>query len=174
MAELFTNARLGTCEPTVRAYNLLAGDAAMKNPYEMLRQKESELVRVQREVEALRIAIKLLAEEVDLKASQKTGELTQAQMIRIVLQDADGPLHVNDIATMIEEKFGKKFKAPYVTSTIYRYMRNKKLFRKEKKPNTFGLLEWPAFADTLQVNGVHKQRQMGPPTPSPLPEAFRR
>lgn len=37
----------------------------MKNIYELLRQKESELVLLQKEVEALRIAARLLADDDD-------------------------------------------------------------------------------------------------------------
>jgi hypothetical protein len=35
----------------------------MKNPFEVLRSKEDELLRVKQEVEALRITAKLLGEE---------------------------------------------------------------------------------------------------------------
>jgi hypothetical protein len=35
----------------------------MKNPFEVLRTKEQELARVQREIEALRIALPLLGAE---------------------------------------------------------------------------------------------------------------
>ena len=35
----------------------------MKNPYDVLRMKEQEILRVKREIEALRIAAKLLGED---------------------------------------------------------------------------------------------------------------
>jgi hypothetical protein len=35
----------------------------MKNPYDVIRQKEQELIRVRKEMEALRIAAKLLEAE---------------------------------------------------------------------------------------------------------------
>lgn len=41
---------------------------AMKNPLEILRMKEQELARIKKEVEALRIAVRLLAEEGDQPA----------------------------------------------------------------------------------------------------------
>ncbi len=126
----------------------------MKNPYEILRQKETELARLQREVEALRIAIKLLAEETDFKAAQKTGELTQAEMIMAILEEADHPMHISDIAIALDKKYSKKYPPPHLTSTIYRYMKQKKFFRKEKKPATFGLVEWPAYTEVLEVNGI--------------------
>jgi hypothetical protein len=40
----------------------------MKNIYEVLRQKELELARLEKEVEALRVAAPLLAEKEDLAA----------------------------------------------------------------------------------------------------------
>lgn len=40
----------------------------MKNIYEVLRQKESDLSRLHKEIEALNIAIRLLAEEADAPA----------------------------------------------------------------------------------------------------------
>jgi hypothetical protein len=40
----------------------------MKNPLEILRMKEQELARIKKEVEALRIAVRLLAEEGDQPA----------------------------------------------------------------------------------------------------------
>lgn len=39
----------------------------MKNIYDVLRQKEQELQRVQREIEALRIAAPLLADDTDVE-----------------------------------------------------------------------------------------------------------
>jgi len=35
----------------------------MKNPYEVLRQKEQELTRIRKEMDALRIAVRLLGAE---------------------------------------------------------------------------------------------------------------
>jgi hypothetical protein len=40
-----------------------AGDLLMKNVYEVLRQKEMELTRLEKEVEALRLVAPLLSEE---------------------------------------------------------------------------------------------------------------
>ncbi len=46
----------------------------MKNIYDVLRQKELELQRLQREIEALRIAAPLLAEDTDVEpAAAKPG-----------------------------------------------------------------------------------------------------
>jgi hypothetical protein len=58
----------------------------MKNIYEVLRQKELELTRLEKEVEALRIAAPLLSEEKELSAETAKPALTVAapqQPIRI-------------------------------------------------------------------------------------------
>ena len=54
----------------------------MKNPMEVLRKKEQELLQVRREIEALRIALPLLGEENDVtilagpvKAAQRVVQL---------------------------------------------------------------------------------------------------
>ncbi len=44
----------------------------MKNPTEVLQIKELELTKVKREVDALRIAIRLLADETEAAKDQKT------------------------------------------------------------------------------------------------------
>jgi len=43
--------------------NLLARPSPMKNPYDVLRMKEQELMRVRKEMDALRIAARLLGAE---------------------------------------------------------------------------------------------------------------
>jgi len=58
----------------------------MKNVYEVLRQKEQELSRLEKEVEALRIAAPLLSEEKEAQAEVAKPTLTAAapqQPIRI-------------------------------------------------------------------------------------------
>lgn len=59
-----------------------AGEALppMKNPYDVLRMKEQELIRVRKEMDALRIAARLLGAE-DKGAA--TGE-EQPQLTRVV------------------------------------------------------------------------------------------
>jgi len=52
----------------------------MKNPYEVLRVKEQELLRVRKEVDALRIAARLLDAE-DSGAEQGKG---QPELSRVV------------------------------------------------------------------------------------------
>jgi len=59
----------------------------MKNVYEVLRQKEQELARLEKEVEALRIAAPLLSEEKEQVSETAKPALapvsTQQQPIRI-------------------------------------------------------------------------------------------
>ncbi len=45
----------------------------MKNVYEVLRQKELELARLEKEVEALRVAAPLLSEDKELVAMEATN-----------------------------------------------------------------------------------------------------
>jgi len=45
----------------------------MKNVYEVLRQKEMELARLEKEVEALRLVAPLLSEDKEAADSAKTG-----------------------------------------------------------------------------------------------------
>lgn len=50
----------------------------MKNVYEVLRQKELELARLEKEVEALRVAAPLLSDDKDLSAEPVTTKPTLA------------------------------------------------------------------------------------------------
>jgi hypothetical protein len=69
----------------------------MKNVYEVLRQKELELARLEKEVEALRVAAPLLSEEKEPVAEAPKPTLTAAppqQPIRIpapIAAQAGGP-----------------------------------------------------------------------------------
>jgi hypothetical protein len=57
----------------------------MKNVYEVLRQKELELTRLEKEVEALRVAAPLLSEEKEQQVESPKPSLTAAppQPVRI-------------------------------------------------------------------------------------------
>jgi hypothetical protein len=57
----------------------------MKNVYEVLRQKELELTRLEKEVEALRVAAPLLSEEKEqmAEAPKPTLAASQPQPVRI-------------------------------------------------------------------------------------------
>lgn len=116
----------------------------MKNIYDALREKEGQFKQLEREIEALRTAARLLADDNDAPAAANgRAGLSQPQMIRAVLLDAGTPLHMRKILAGIKQKFGKKLKPTHLTALVYRYKKRGKLFYKaEDKPNTFGLLEW--------------------------------
>src|SRR5579862_6335870 len=70
----------------VRARILRPGNATMKNVYEVLRQKEMELAKLEREVEALRVAAPLLTDDKEVVAETPKPTLATAvpqQPIRI-------------------------------------------------------------------------------------------
>jgi hypothetical protein len=52
----------------------------MKNPLEVLRQKEQEIVRVKQEIEALRITAKLIGEE---SSSAGDGRVEYRQVVKM-------------------------------------------------------------------------------------------
>jgi hypothetical protein len=54
----------------------LAGNPVMKNVYEVLRQKEMELTRLEKEVEALRVVAPLLSEEKEPVSDMKPALAT--------------------------------------------------------------------------------------------------
>ncbi len=127
----------------------------MKNIYDTIRQKESDLRRLEKEVEALRIAATLLTDDTDKPKGQSDDEkLSQPQMIRRVLTDNGEPMHVKEIAKAIKKRFGKSIKVGYITAMIYRYKKRGSLFRKvEGKPNTFALLEWDVSRPAPSTSG---------------------
>lgn len=115
----------------------------MKSLYDILREKEGQLRQLEKEVEAVKIALRLQNETAEKPSTVATGQsLSQPQMIRTVLLDQGKPMHVGDIAKAIKRKFDKRFKTTYLSALFYRYMKRGKLFYKADKPGTFGLLEW--------------------------------
>jgi hypothetical protein len=137
----------------------------MKNLHDTLKVKEAQLAELEKEVNALRIAAKVLADESEKASTRRSGAksrgtrlptgtvATQPSMIRSVLLDKGEPLHVERIAAGIKKKYGLEFKPLYLTSIIYRIMKKGKLFRKEG-PNTFGLLEWPGHHTVNAADSV--------------------
>lgn len=53
----------------------------MKNPYEVLRMKEQELIRVRKEMDALRIAARLLGAEDKTRANANGEDHTQLSRV---------------------------------------------------------------------------------------------
>ena len=124
----------------------------MKNIYDTIRDREKQITALQKELDALRVAAKILTEGNDQPGASllEAGRPTQPQMIRAVLLEKGAPMHVSKIAEGIKKKFRVKLKPLYLTAIIYRLMKAGKLFRKEG-PNTFGLSEWPHQGHLEQV-----------------------
>lgn len=53
----------------------------MKNPMEVLRSKEQQLLQVRREIEALRVALPLLGEEGDITPTTLVPPVKSAQRV---------------------------------------------------------------------------------------------
>lgn len=134
----------------------------MRNLHDTLREKERQLAQLQREVEALRTAAKILTEENDkaggsLADATNATTLSQPQMIRSVLLEKGRAMHVSKISDAIKKKYKVRLKSLYLTSIIYRHIkRGGQVFRKEGG-NTFGLLEWPP-ATHQEVKGAESTR----------------
>jgi hypothetical protein len=65
-------------EKLLNRTNRLAGAQFMKNVYEVLRQKEMELTRLEKEVEALRLVAPLLSEEKEMNAENAKSAMPTA------------------------------------------------------------------------------------------------
>jgi len=61
-----------------RPYDGLTGALTMKNVYEVLRQKEMELTRLEKEVEALRLVAPLLSEGMEMNSDAAKATLPTA------------------------------------------------------------------------------------------------
>jgi hypothetical protein len=119
----------------------------MKSIQEILSEKLLEISRLEREIDLLRAATKIIeAERKQPILHRRSSPISQPQMIRMVLLEQGRPLHVDQIAKFIARRFGVKLKRTDITPIVYRAIRGKKLFRKEGT-NTFGLLEWSAKKD---------------------------
>jgi hypothetical protein len=137
----------------------------MKNLADTLAAKTAQLIQLQKEVEALRTAAKILGDDESETPKPKRGRkaspanfptgtvMTQPLMVRSVLLDSATPLHIDKIVEGIKRKFGIKLKPAYLVSIIYRTMKKGNLFRKEA-PNTFGLLEWPAVQQEMNAGNT--------------------
>jgi hypothetical protein len=75
---LTTGAGLVKCEEALQNKTQPAGALAMKNVYEVLRQKEMEMTRLEKEVEALRLVAPLLSEEKEMASDMVKPSLATA------------------------------------------------------------------------------------------------
>lgn len=116
---------------------------------EVLQQKESELLRLQEDIEALRRAARIMARVQAGKPASgpASKKVSQPVMAKVVLEAHHREMHVKDIAEGIKAKFGVEIKPSYLAPAIYRQIGS--MFYKSEKPNTFGLLEW-------QKDAVHQ------------------
>jgi recombinational DNA repair protein RecR len=130
----------------------------MKNIFEVLNQKEQELRElrqklepVEREVEALRTAVRLLADEKD-QAAVPVANMTQTAMIIAVLKDRAEPMHVKEISEAIEKRFKRDISPSYIAPVIHRHL-GKRFTKAADRPNTFGLIEWSIKPNPNLQNG---------------------
>ncbi len=113
----------------------------MKDIYKTLAEKQKDLTALQREVDALRLAIKLLGDEGT--APIEGQEMSQPKMVVAILQAAHRPMHVKDIAEQMKKKFKLTVKVNNLGVMLYRYAARGRHFVKIiNKPNTYGLIEW--------------------------------
>jgi hypothetical protein len=140
----------------------------MRDLHDTLRAKELQLKQLEGEVETLRHALQILAnEEARPRARKASGKgrqelapgtvVTQPLMIRSVLLEKREPLHVDKIAEEIKRKYGVKLRPVYLASVIYRTIKKGQLFRKEGK-NMFGLMEWTSPHSHQEPNQQNAQR----------------
>ena len=114
----------------------------MKNIFDVLRTKEAQLQQLEQEVAALRLAARLLSDEQEARTSKSHEPITQPEMIRSVMLEADQPMHSSAIGEALQRKYKKKIKPTHIVAIIYRCIKNNRLFYKvEDKSGTFYLLE---------------------------------
>lgn len=115
----------------------------MKDIYKALQEKQQELEGLQREINALRMAIKILGAE-DIPKSK--GKQNQPQMMVAILEANGKPMHVKHIAEQMRKQFKKSIKTNNVSVLLYRYANRGKHFHKVVgKPNTYGLIRWESI-----------------------------
>jgi len=113
----------------------------MKNIYEVIRQKELQHQQLKQEIDSLKVAAKLLADEQDIPV-RLGKDTSQPEMMKAVLLESNEPMHVSKIAEAIQRKYKKKIKTAQLSAIFYRHIKSGKVFYKvEGKTNTFGLLE---------------------------------
>lgn len=119
-----------------------------------IRQKEAEIARLTDELATLRKAANILANK-DGNAANGDGNfrmmltspeedhMTHPAMAELILRDNTKPLHVTDIVSRIEKKFGRKVLSSSMTTILFKYSdRGKTFYKVPKLPNTYGLLAW--------------------------------
>ncbi len=113
-----------------------------KTVFDLLREKEAELERLEREVNALRISAQLLRAQNGAAPERDDAQhqLSQHQMARVALLEEHRPMHVSALSRAIAKRFNVTIEPKYLGPVMFRQIG--KLFRKTG-PGTFGLIEWP-------------------------------
>src|SRR5947209_6942637 len=108
----------------------------MKDIYEVLTQKRREATQLQREIEALELAGRLLQGEKPT-ANQQEGSIPQK--VAAILQAEGKPLHVSEIISRLKSKFKTTVKKNNLGVLLYRYaQRGSRFYKVQDKPNTYG------------------------------------
>jgi hypothetical protein len=111
----------------------------MKELYDLLASKRRELQHLQKEVEALELASRLIQGE--KPATQNDTSIPQR--IVAILQAEGKPMHVSKIAEALRTKFKISAKKNNLGVLLYRYaQRGSRFYKDTTKPNTYGLIEW--------------------------------
>lgn len=114
----------------------------MKDIYKLLADKQKQLAELQREVDALRMAAKLLGGDETVSEDSQS----QPQMVIAILEATNKPLHISQIADQMKKRFKKSVKKSNLGVLLYRYaQRGKHFYKVTGKPNTYGLLKWEAM-----------------------------
>lgn len=81
----------------------------MKSLHHALREKEKRMVALQREIEVLRAATRIVGGSARVSAPRINGrKLSQPQMMRAVLLEHGRPLQVEKLAEAVEKKFRRE------------------------------------------------------------------
>lgn len=110
---------------------------------EVLRQKRLELQALQKEVEALELAERIMARaEAGRPDARPSGKkVSQPLMAKAVLEANHREMHVKEISEGIKAKFGVEITPGYLAPVMYRQI-GSVFYKSKKAPNTFGLQEW--------------------------------
>lgn len=111
----------------------------MKDLYGLLAEKQKQLTELQREVDALLLAVKLLGNDKPIAGEAQS----QPQMAVAVLEAHGKPMHVSEIASQISKRFKRSIKKANLSVVLFRYAkRGRHFYKVPGRPNTYGLLKW--------------------------------
>ena len=117
----------------------------MRDIRSVLNDKQQELVKLQREIEALRLSISLLGSDDEESPIDKDVDrpISQPKLIASILDASGKPMHVREITYQLKKSFKVEAKKGNLAVMLFRYSRRGSTFYKvPDKPNTYGLLKW--------------------------------